>query len=186
MELRALRDDEIKNIFYHHIQHDFPKNEIRPLKSMLTMKHQERYLGYGLFDHEELLGYAFFASCSNSLLLDYFAIVKGKRDQGLGSKFLEMLLKELSSYFIIAEVESTLTTNNEDERLMRTRRLNFYLKNQFKRTNIQCHLYFVDYHIIYYYKETLPDEKIYSILETLYHSLYSPLAYKSFIRINLK
>jgi hypothetical protein len=46
---------------------------------------------YGLFDGEEILGYAFFVRLGNNYLFDYLAIAEEHRDEGPGTLFLRQL-----------------------------------------------------------------------------------------------
>ena len=59
--IKQLTSEEITNIFNQHIIHDFPKNEVRDLRSMLKLKQQAIYQTYGYYENNELLAYAFFA-----------------------------------------------------------------------------------------------------------------------------
>ena len=65
-----------------------------------------KYECYALTENE-LLGYAFFVKLERDYLLDYLAIVRGKRDLGLGSVFLEKLFHQLKDAdSMIVEVEA--------------------------------------------------------------------------------
>ena len=58
--IKQLTSEEITNIFNQHIIHDFPKNEVRDLRSMLKLKQQAIYQTYGYYENNELLAYSFF------------------------------------------------------------------------------------------------------------------------------
>lgn len=182
MKLKKIDSDEIGYIFNHHIIHDFPTAEIRPLKAMLSLYKKKQYLCYGLYDNT-LIGYAFFASSKGSkhLLLDYFAIVDDFRNKGYGSTFIQLLKVELNDYLMIAEVETVKNTND----IIKQRRIDFYLRNGFCLTPLTCRLFGVDYTILYYSNHTYTNELVYQYLNTIYHSLFNKLIYKTFIKMKI-
>lgn len=185
MELKKLDKKTVIQIFDEHIINDFPKSEIRPLKSMLKLYDKKQYICFGLYD-KVLIGYAFFVLIEGKeyLLLDYFAIISGNRNSGIGSIFIKKLQYKLAGYLILAEVEKAQGHHMEEIEI-RKKRINFYLKNDFKFSDITCHLFGVDYHILYYsHHQELDNKKIYDYLDSIYHSLYDPIAYHLFVKIN--
>lgn len=184
MELRQLNVEEIKVIFHQHIKNDFPISEQRPLKSIMQLKHKKQYYCFGLYDND-LVGYAFFAGDKNKkvLLLDYFAVVKEKRNSGYGSIFVALIKEKFSEYLIIAEVESIITARNISEKNLRQRRINFYLDNGLYQSDMICQLFGVHYQMLYFNKEILNDFILYHQLKALYLSIYPYLVYLLFIKI---
>lgn len=185
MELQLLDTKVIEFIFHHHIVKDFPTAETRPLKNMLQLYHSQHYRGYGLYDHDELLGYAFFAGDQTQqvLLLDYFAIVENKRSFGYGSQFLQLLKKQMQGNLIIAEVESVESTENSEERQLRHRRIQFYLRNSFTKSSLNCRLFGVDYSLLYLFDQQVDDDTLYEYTKALYHSIFNPIIYKLFVKL---
>ena len=95
MILKLLNNPEIEFIFYHHLIHDFPKNETRPLKSIYDLKEQKRYFCYGAYDHSQLVGYAFFTKSihPNEFLMDYL-LTKVQKINKIKIKKMDKLISE--------------------------------------------------------------------------------------------
>ncbi|WP_041140271.1 N-acetyltransferase [Beduini massiliensis] len=185
MELRLLEPNTIKTIFHQHIVNDFPVAETRPLKNMMQLYHTQHYKGYGLYEQDQLLGYAFFAGDQSQdvLLLDYFAVIQNKRSFGYGSQFLQLLKKEMHGNLIIAEVESIESTPNIEEKQLRHRRIQFYLRNHFKQSSLNCRLFGVHYSLLYLSDQQIDDDTLYDYIKVLYHSIFNPLIYKMFVKL---
>lgn len=158
--VQALSMGQIKDIYNAHMVQDFPDNELKPLWAMEKLCERGLYHAYGLFDDDELHGYALFATAGRSrrgqtsLLLDYFAVVAGGRSRGYGSKFLRLLRPRLVEDFpkslgIIAEVERASAAFDPDEKHLRERRIAFYRRNSFRRTRIRSNLFGVPFAIMF-------------------------------------
>ena len=101
LAVRRLTDFEQIRLLYHsRLKKDFARSELKPLSSMRRLWEQDAYDCYGLFDGEEILGYAFFARLGETWLFDYLAISDERRGRGLGSLFL----RELSACFADGEI----------------------------------------------------------------------------------
>lgn len=151
MRFIELTDEQITDIYNTHMQVDFPKSEIKPLKVILEAKAKGFYVCFGLFDiikdcennngdekesvKEKLVAYAFLANDRGKrlFLLDYLAVIHGLRGSGYGGK----MLSKLKEYFyentfvnaLIIEAESIGSSENEEEVFVRKRRIHFYKKN---------------------------------------------------------
>ncbi len=185
MNLQILNKETIEYIFHHHIVHDFPPEETRPLKNMLKLMDQNYYKGYGLYDENELLGYAFLAGDINHhvILLDYLAIVESKRSLGYGSELIKLLKQELYGKCLVVEVESIESAKSEDEIKIRERRIQFYLNNSFIKSSLSCNLFHVDYSLLYVSNEKQNDDILYDEIVKLYKSIFNPIFYKIFVKM---
>ncbi len=104
---------------------------------------------YGLFDGDEILGYAFFFRIRDCCLLDYFAVEEGHRNQGLGSFFLQQLEHFIASAeCAIVEVEDPDKAEDEEIKAVRNRRLQFYLRNGYLKTELTAAVFDADYRIM--------------------------------------
>lgn len=150
MQLNRLTETEISEIYHTHLIFDFPADEVKPLKRILQMLHDEIYFAFGLYENGVLRGYAFFVQGSGrAVLLDYFAVVRGERGGGTGSHFLALLrseLKELDA--VILESEAIDAAANEEQQSIRTRRIAFYLRNGVRKTGIRSVVFGVEYEIL--------------------------------------
>lgn len=148
MTIVPLTKDLVTDIYQAHLCQDFPPDERKPLDILLKAMDAGKYECYALIE-DELLGYAFFVKLDRDYLLDYLAIVRGKRNLGLGAVFLEKLfcqMKDADS--MIVEVEEPASGKNETERALRSRRKAFYLRNGFIDTNVNAEAFGVNFRLL--------------------------------------
>ena len=146
---RAADFSEIQEIYNSRMRQDFARNELKPLAAVRRAWKRNAYDVFFLTDGETVLGYACFVRNGNHLLFDYFAIAKEYRDKGLGSLFL----KQLTEFFaraecVLGEVEDPERADNENERAVRERRLQFYIRNGYIKTKVISNVFGVDYRIL--------------------------------------
>ncbi|MFR1449170.1 MAG: GNAT family N-acetyltransferase [Beduini sp.] len=184
--IKQLTSEEITNIFNQHIIHDFPKNEVRDLRSMLKLKQQAIYQTYGYYENNELLAYAFFAKSlqSNAILLDYFAVVEKYRNQNIGSQFLTDLTHLLKQFVILAEVESVESSPNQQVSRLRQKRIDFYMRNGFKQSSLSLTLFHVHYNIIYFFQSPLTLTDIKFHLDLIYHQFFNDNLINKYIKFD--
>lgn len=145
---------QIENVYKILMKKDFPKNELKPLSIIKKEISRNEYICYGIYDNSVLCGYAFFVVRINdngtkNYLLDYFAVTEAERNKGIGSVFLELLINQLSDAdIIICEAENPAYAVNDEDRNMRQRRVNFYLRNGFTNTGVSAQLFGVEYMIL--------------------------------------
>ena len=203
MQIIELTISEITKVYKEHLMRDFPRDEIKPLFVIKGHMKNQSYQAFGLFkspsafdaqdgtdsrpDLADLLAYAFlFGKPSGGLLLlDYFAVIPEARQQGIGSRFLEMLSQRISqSAGLAAEVESIRAAADEKDRLARQRRLDFYLACGFRSTAVKGKIFGVDYDIVFRPLNSDWDSGIVRReIEKLYGSMMSKLMYKLNISI---
>ena len=154
LELKELSDRaEIGRIYRRYMKKDFPANELKPLAMIYRALEQGAYACFALYSGEALLGYAFFyllrRGAGALYLFDYFAVVPGRRDEGLGSSFLRLLSDALrGADCVVGEVEDPETAADAESRLTRERRLRFYLRNGVLDTGVRSRVYGVDYRVL--------------------------------------
>lgn len=107
-------------------------------------------------EEETLCGYGVFILCeeTNCALLDYFAVLKDRRGEGLGhlaidqfGQYLRGNLPQIEGLYI--ESERAAATKKEEQRIVRERRIAFYMSCGCKMTTLRSVLFGVDYHILY-------------------------------------
>ena len=140
---------QVEALYEERLKKDFVRSELRPLSSMRRSWERSAYDCYGLFDGDEILGYAFFVRLGNNYLLDYLAIAEERRDEGLGSAFLRRLadgMKEANC--MVVEVEDPDRAGDAESRAIRERRLQFYLRNGYRDTELRSVVFGVAYRIL--------------------------------------
>lgn len=148
-EIRKLNVKQVIGTYHCYLSNDFPRDERRPLYIMLWGMATGRYECLGAFYKEKMLGYAFFVKQNNDYLWDYLAINKKLRDKGIGTIFLKKIMeyyREADS--VIGEVENPATSGDEDERIIRERRIDFYLRNGCFDTTVRVSTFGVNFIIL--------------------------------------
>ena len=146
---RLTRFAQIRKLYRSRMKRDFAPCELKPLSAMRRLWKRNAYDCYGLFDGEELLGYAFFVRVGKDRLLDYLAVAEGCRGRGCGSAFLNGLAGYLADADCVAcEVEDPDKAADGEERTLRERRLRFYLRGGYLDTGLTVELFGVDYRIL--------------------------------------
>lgn len=182
LALCQLSQQQVQEVYQNHLITDFVPEEQKPLEVILRLMEQNRYICYGLFEEDAMTGYAFFAGNGDSdyILIDYFAICKGNRSKGYGSKFIKLIKQELSMYHgIIFEVESGKSAKDEEELSNCQRRLAFYHRCGLKKTNVKVNLFGVDMVVLYLPINDRPsDQRIYDKLNRIYDVLFGEKLHK--------
>ncbi len=172
MDLRQLGNEEIENIYNNYMIIDFPPEELKPIYVIQNLIKREIYICYGLYEYEELFGYAFLVNSKSYLLIDYYSVCAKYRNKGIGSEFLRRLHEHCKNYNgIIVEVENVKYALNEAEKVIRKRRIDFYKKNGMRMTNISCTLFNVKYSIMCLCNIELDDLVIYEELKNIYREM---------------
>ncbi len=124
----------------------FPSDEKKPFW-MIRLKHKQNAADVWVLEEEnEFAGLAITMNGGDMVLLDYFAIVSGKRGRGIGSLALEALQKKYSNRRFFLEIEQTgETSDNQSERV---RRKKFYLANGMRELGVYVTLFGVDMELL--------------------------------------
>lgn len=174
LTVRRLTDfAQVEALYRTRMKKDFVRNELRPLASLRRSWEQDAYDCYGLFDADELLGYAFFVRLGRNYLFDYLAIAAEHRDEGLGSVFLPMLASRLQDAdCVIGEVEDPEKAPDAESRAQRERRLRFYLRGGYLQTDLTSRVFGADYRIL-----EVPTGKTHTAdeLRAVYTALYQSI-----------
>lgn len=155
MNIRLLCEPEIVEIYENYMPKDFAKSEIKPLSRILELCKLDMYFCYGIYEEKEynterLIAYGFLVTSANrdAVLVDYFAVASDIRGRGYGSICFRMLCdkaKEKCLGTLILEVENPRFGVDEEERLLRRRRIAFYIRNGMTLTHLRIFLYDVEY-----------------------------------------
>lgn len=175
LEMKTLQKDAITRIYEAHLCQDFAKDEVKPLEHILERVDSEDYECYGFFESHQLVGYMFFSGSKEStlLLLDYFAVVNGKRGMGYGSQMIQYVKSlQYNKDGIVVEIAHPDSAKSLEDYEMRKKRESFYLKNGLEVTTVQSRVNGVHFEILFFKK---PDGKgtvhIANQLQSLYDDL---------------
>lgn len=185
MELRELSMLQVIFVYNTYMKEDFPPEELKPLKAILDITERGLYDCLGLYHDDEFLAYAYFIkdSVQGLYFLDYLAVDKKHRSEGLGS----ILLGKLKDYYgngaaLLLECESEQSAPDEEQRNIRRRRIAFYKRNHCRMSTTICNTFGVEYNILYLpWVEERRDT--YKDLLRLYRMIFSPTMMERYVRV---
>jgi len=181
MILIELTRRQIKKIYKEYMVNDFPADELKPLIIILRARRKGKYICLGLEKNEEIVGYAFFVKLNNDYLFDYLAVREEDRNKNYGSIFIELLkerFKDADS--VIGEVENPDYARDEDERDLRSRRINFYLRNGLVDTGIRAKTFGVEFLILEIdLGKSHSDDEIKELYQYEYRSILTEKLYRN-------
>lgn len=174
MDLVYIDSSEFKEKVYTDYLAIFPEDERKPI-GWLETSFQKGYIEFiKIIEKGNLVGFMILQKVQENgyLGLDYFAILPAYRNQGLGSKALEMLIqKETRKKGIFVEIEKVGLGKNETENEQREKRQRFYQKLGFQKLNCDLQLFDVIYtlHLFSHLQEEEEDviREIWQIYETV-------------------
>lgn len=156
MDCRKLTEEELTEIYHTYMKQDFPSSELKPLSHILRSMEAGFGFSLGIFDGGELAGYAVFIICeeTNCALLDYFAILADRRGKGTGHSAFSLFETYFKEHLagvegLYIESERVSAAENEKQRLIRERRIAFYLSCGCEMTTLRSVLFGVDYSVLY-------------------------------------
>jgi len=172
--IKKMGKSELEEIYLKILPTHFPQNEIKPWQKVSNLWDMGRYSGYLWEENDELIGYALlFAGEEQYWLLDYYAVMENKRNYGYGSKFLQEIkevFKDESGIIIEAENPQFAEDNNDE--ILRKRRINFYLRNGCVPTGVWARAAGVEYVIVYIpCQKEMHTEIIGQQLDDIYHKV---------------
>ena len=176
MILRELTMDEVVYIHQNYMLDDFGADEVKPVERMIEMQERNAYATYGLYDEDRLIAYAFLCGdlTEDVVLLDYFAVMKEVRGQGIGTLMLKKLGEELGLGGLLIESEAVESAKDAEDAKVRGKRLEFYYRAGAHNTIVQARLWGVHYQVVYlpYNRKLTPDEE-YMHLERIYMDMFN-------------
>ncbi len=168
MELKLLTKEELQRLYREEMVADFPESELKPVASMLRLMERGVYEPLLVLNGEEAVGYAMVwlpPDGQKGGLLEYFGVLRGKRNAGLGSTILALLATRYECLF--GEVEKPNSGDPAEDDLRR-RRIAFYVRNGFRVLDYECALFGVHFNCLYLGSE--PDDRK---VEVLHRSVYA-------------
>ena len=167
MELKLLTKAELTALYGEHLTSDFPKSELKPLKGMLNLMDRGVYDPLLVTDNGEPVGYAmvWLPADRTGALLEYFGVLRGLRNGGIGSRILDLLTQRYGQIFGEAEAP---TSENPAENDLRRRRIAFYERNGFRVLDYECALFGVHFNCLYRGPQT--DDRV---VEAMHRGVYA-------------
>ena len=182
---------QLRALYFGRMREDFPPDEIKPLSAIERAMKRGEYVCFGAMDGEEILAYAFFIRLvegkSGFALFDYFAVKKEARCTGVGSAFLQTLIKGplKSMSAVLLEVDDPACAWDEEERNIRNRRLRFYLRNGLRDTSVTAVVFGVQFRILSLPVGPCPSpDDARRMYAALYRAVMPPKIYESQVLIH--
>ena len=184
MELKLLSKEELVQLYNEELVFDFPKSELKPVRSMLRLMDMGKYEPLLVVENGETLGYAmvWLPASREGALLEYFGVLRGKRNGGLGSKILVLLAVRYGQIFGEAEAP---TSDDPAENDLRQHRIAFYQRNGLRVLDYECALFGVHFNCLYLGPET-DDRKIERLHRSVYADYFSPEHMAKYIQLPLR
>ncbi len=184
MELKLLNKEELCQLYEDELVFDFPTSELKPVRAMLRLIDMGIYEPLLVTENGEAIGYAmvWLPESRQGALLEYFGVLRGKRNGGLGTRILAALVQRYGQIF--GEVEAPVSDDPEENDL-RQRRIGFYLRNGLRKLDYDCALFGVHFHCLYMGPET-DDRKIEQLHRGVYAAYFSPEHMEKYIQFPLK
>lgn len=185
MELKLLNKEELAALYRHDMVADFPHAELKPLSAMLRLMDLGRYDPLLILEGGQTLGYAllWLPEGREGALLEYLAVLRGKRNSGLGARILTLLGSRYSQLF--GEAEAPEPDASPEENDLRRRRIAFYERNGFRVLDYQCALFGVRFNCLYRGPEP-DDRKVEALHRGVYAGYFSPAHFERYIQLPLK
>lgn len=185
MELQMLSKEELAALYENEMTIDFPKSELKPLAAMLRLMDMGRYDPLLATEGGEPVGYAmlWLPEGRAGALLEYLGVLRGKRNGGLGTAILGLLVERYGQIFGEAEAPGPDTPPEEND--LRRRRIAFYERNGFRVLDYQCALFGVRFHCLYRGPEA-DDRRVEALHRGVYAGYFSPAHMERYIQLPLK
>ena len=184
MELRQLDKEELTALYQNEMTADFPRSELKPLEAMLRLMDLGRYDPLAAIDGGEIVGYAmmWLPQDRTGALLEYLAVLRGRRNGGLGGRILELLAARYGQLF--GEAEAPDPQASPEENSLRRRRIAFYERSGFRVLDYLCALFGVRFHCLYRGPEA-DDRKVEAMHRGVYAQYFSPAHMQRYIQLPL-
>ena len=184
LRLEKLNKTQVENIYNERMIIDFPKDELKPLDILYRAIDKGIYEPLGLFDDTGIIGYTFLVKHDRDYLVDYLAVYPQQRNLGSGGIMVRMLsdyLKDAEN--LIAEIENPEYAENEDDRVIQTRRFGFYTRNGCSDTGLRVRCFGVPFMILRWGKKYTDNV---DALWRMYQSFYRIMLPKDMFEKNIK
>ena len=187
--IKALGPEQTTLIYLERIREDFPAAELKGLKQILRLMERGIYHGLGFFMDsgpedaaENPAGYLYYnvdPSDAGACLVDYLAVRKDLRGQGVGKEMLRLLREtcpEMKTW--IVEVENPFREDNPEQRRMMAGRMGFYLQSGFTDTGIDARVFGVEFRLLSLSSPAVSPDAVRRCYERIYANTIDPSVLK--------
>lgn len=185
LKLKPLKEAELTRLYETEMVYDFPRAELKPLRAMVRLLAMGQYDPLLIADDQDTpLGYAmlWLPKGRQGALLEYLGVLRGKRNGGLGSRVLPLLMDRYGQLFGEAEAPDS---DDPAENDLRRRRIAFYERNGFRVLDYDSALFGVHFKSLYRGPER-DDRKVEALHRSVYADYFSPAHMQRYIQIPLK
>ena len=178
--IRKLSLQEMQEIYDRQMQEDFPPVEIKPFSTIRLLHERGEYVGLGMLTKEgSILAYGFFVVCrppGQAVLLDYFAVDKDRRGEGIGTHMLREIKEIYADIPVLLESEDPDYACDEADRIKREKRIAFYHRNNALDTGVRVRVFDVEYAVLQLMRpgEKPKEDQAEKILDELYRTMFRP------------
>ena len=139
IEIKKLNIKQIVFVYNKSLKKEFPANERRPLTMIIVGAAKGTYECLGAFYKDKIIGYAFFVKHGDDYLWDYLAVFEKYRCKGAGAQIIKAVRNHYkTAHSVIGEVENPDCAEDNEDRNVMSRRLNFYLRNRCIDTGVKA------------------------------------------------
>ena len=186
MNYRYACKDEVPELYKNYIKKYFPRDEVKPLSNIINMLEKQVYKVVVMEDDTEVVAAAFIKILPDSFtcLLDYYAVREDRRNNGLGEMFLKNICDNfIESRAMFIESEWPKAAKNEEQKIIRLRRLAFYTRCGAKDSKVITDIFGVKYVNLYMSDNEICSDVCCEEIKKIYHSMVPKHLYKLFVRI---
>lgn len=124
----------------------FPASEKKPFSMIRSMNKKGRSDVWYCEEDDKFAGLVITINGPDMILLDYLAVAKNCRGQGMGSKILKKMREQYAGKGVFLEIE--IVDEKADNFEERKRRKQFYLSNGMTEMNVFVKLFGVDMELL--------------------------------------
>lgn len=137
----------VEELYTEFILPYFPKDEVKPLKSILRMVKTGLYKIIYIEENDVVTGVAFLTTYPGGevYLLDYLAVKEEYRSGGFGGKLLQACQEATDGKPVLIETEKVELAPDEETRRQREKRNLFYERNQAVKSGVVSKMFGVTY-----------------------------------------
>ena len=131
---------------YRLYQAAFPDSEKKPFTMIRSMRKKGKTDVWYCEEDRKFAGLVITINGPKMILLDYLAVAKKRRGQGMGSKILQKMRKQYEGKGVFLEIE--VVDEQAENYEERKRRKQFYLSNGMTSMNVFVELFDVDMELL--------------------------------------